>query len=112
VRGYSTTIQGSSCDNDVHEVFKAMAEITLTSAFVLERANGEIVSWNSKVKRDKGSLVITPNESVVSRVHLNFKKEHSVSIKFSNLVSGKFKGVQWVGEGGVPELLRVGNSNR
>jgi|GEM_PF-4986087 len=55
-------IQGSSCDNDVHEVFKAMTEITLTSAFVLERENGEIVSWNCKVKREGGSLVITPNK--------------------------------------------------
>ena len=109
VRGYSTTIQGSSCDNDVHEVFKAMAEITLTSAFVLERANGEIVSWNCKVKPVGGVLVITPNESIISRVHLNFKKEHSVSIKFGNLVSGKFKGMEWVGYGGMPELLQAGN---
>jgi hypothetical protein len=109
VRGYSTTIQGSSCDNDVHEVFKAMAEITLTSAYVLERTNGEIVSWNCKVKKDKGRLIITPNESVIRRVHLNLKKEHSVTINFSNKVLGKFKGMQWVGPGGVPELFRVGN---
>lgn len=109
VRGYSTTIQGSSCDNDAHEIFKAMTEIALTSAYVLERANGEIVSWNCKVKREKDKLVITPNEAVISRFHLNFKKEHSVSIKFDSLVSGKFEGMQWVGAGGVPELLRVGN---
>jgi hypothetical protein len=112
VQGYSTTLPGSCCDNDVHEVFKAMEEIALTAAYVLERSNGEIAVWNCTARREGETLVIVPAEKVVSRVHLNLKAKHRLRIDFpgASSLTGEYSGMQWLGPGGIPELLACGTS--
>ena len=98
----------TSC-NDVHEVFIALEEVALTSAYVIERANGELVSWNCKATRNGvGPILVEPVESIVSRVHLNLRKSCPVKALFAGTqVAGiQPEGFHWIGPGGVPELLR------
>lgn len=108
VRGYSRTLPGSCCDNDVHEVFKAMAECALTAAYVLERADGQIATWNCAVRKHETGLEVIPAERVVSRLHLNLRNKQAVKVIFGSgeTVSGELVGMQWLGPGGTPELLR------
>jgi hypothetical protein len=95
-------------DNLVHEIFKCMEEVSLTSAYVLERADGEIITWNCRAEQQGGTLHIVPAESLVSRVHLNLRNEHKVDVQFDSgaSVTNSYTGMQWVGPGGVPELIR------
>lgn len=97
-------------DNQVHEVFKCMGEVALTNAYVIERPTGGIVGYNCSVTQHDGTLVITPSESVITRIHLNLLKTHDVRASFSSSptpTAGTYdKGLQWIGPGGVPENLR------
>jgi hypothetical protein len=98
----------TSC-NDVHEVFIAMEEVALTSAYVIERTNGELAGWNCKVTKDRDGLIrIEPAESIVNRVHLNLRRSSQIRAVFANvaMVSVQAEGLHWIGPGGVPELLR------
>ena len=100
---------GWTCGNDVHETFIALEEVALTSAYVIERPNGDLVAWNCRVTREKdGAITVVPAEDVVSRVHLNLRKPHAVSAAFAKggAVKAQVEGMQWIGPGGVPEILR------
>ena len=93
--------QGWSCDNDVHEHFRFLTEQFIPNAFVIERADGSIRTWNCTVSSKGGKLIVTPAENVVSRVHFNLQKRHSIEITFEK---EKYKtklnmGMQWVGPG-------------
>ena len=69
----------NSQDNDVHEVFKCMGEAVLTNAFVVERADGTYGAYNCKVKREGNTLIVTPDEKQITRLHCNLKKACTVS---------------------------------
>jgi hypothetical protein len=101
--------EAGNCDNDVHEIFKALEEVALTAAYVIERTDGTLSTYNCTAKKVWGTINITPAEDVVSRVHLNLKTKHTVNVKFGSgeKVSGSFSGMQWIGPGGVPEDLRI-----
>lgn len=99
---------GWTCCNDVHEVFTAMEEVALTSAYVIERADGSWSTYNCKAAtRADGLLIVTPAEALVSRVHLNLRQPRRVKldIRDSKEISAT-AGLQWVGPGGMPEILR------
>lgn len=99
---------GWTCCNDVHEVFIAMEEVALTSAYVIEHPDGTWSTYNCKVTEDAdGLLTVVPAESLVSRVHLNLQKPRRVklAIKGSKEVDATV-GMQWIGPGGIPEILR------
>jgi hypothetical protein len=98
----------TSC-NDVHEIFIAMEEVALTSAYLIERGDGDLISWNCRAHRDNnGAVCIQPCENIVSRVHLNLRKRCAVNATFGTSlhVNAQAEGLQWVGPGGVPELIR------
>lgn len=98
---------GGSCDNDVHEIFKCLGEIALTSAYVVENADGTLETWNCTAVRDGTTIRVTPAESVVCRVHFNLGKPAAVAVEFSSgRTSGQVSGLTWFGPGGVPEELR------
>ena len=103
---------GWTCCNDVHEVFIAMEEVALTSAYVIERADGSWSTYNCKAAVDpNGVLTLQPAEPVVKRVHLNLRNPRRVQVRFdgsrgSHEVAATV-GMQWIGSGGVPEILRV-----
>ena len=94
--------QGWSCDNDVHEHFRFMAEQFVPNAFVLERADGMLRSWNCRVVRSKKGIEVVPAEPVVSRVHLNLRQGQRVTIRFAkdSFDERVEPGMRWIGPGG------------
>jgi hypothetical protein len=91
--------QGWSCDNDVHEHFRFLAEQFVPNAFVLERADGTLRAWNCRVDQNGDRLEIVPAEPIVSRVHLNLRQAHQVAIRFSKESFDQHigPGMRWVG---------------
>lgn len=88
VPGYTamggSVTQGACCDNDVHEVFKALGEVALTKAYVVEQEDGSLEAYNCTAQEENGSLVITPDEDVVSNISLQLKKDRDVTVHFWN----------------------------
>jgi hypothetical protein len=83
--------------------------VALTSAYVIERANGDLITWNCTSTVDAvGGINIKMAEDVVSRVHVNLNKAHQVTATFGNDSTQPIeaKGMQWIGPGGTPELFR------
>jgi hypothetical protein len=113
VTGYfnmDNKMEGGCCDNDVHEIFKCLGEIALTSAYVIENSDGSLETWNCQAKRNLwGTITVTPAENVVSRIHFNLKKSAVVQAGFS-AGSRKEKlpaGMTWFGPGGIPKEIRL-----
>ena len=89
--------QGGCCDNDVHEHFKCLEEVALTSAYLIERLDGSLVTWNCRVEREKDELVVTPYESVVSALHANLPEPRAVIVHFSGgPVKTTASGLGWI----------------
>ena len=74
--------QGSCCDNDVHEVFKALGEVALTKSYVYEKADGSFEAYNAQVHLDGDTLVVVPSEDVVSNVSVQLQSDRAVSVEF------------------------------
>jgi len=93
--------QGWSCDNDVHEHFRFLSEQFIPNAFVLEREDGTIRTWNCTVSKEGSNLIVTPAENAVLRVHFNMTKKYTVKINFSQGQQETVvnKGMQWIGPG-------------
>jgi hypothetical protein len=96
-------------DGIPYEIFKAMEEMAVAAAYVIEREDGTIKGYNCTVRKSWGSLKIIPTEDVVSRIHLNLKKSHKIKVTFGSgeKISGTYgNGMKWVGPGGIPPDLR------
>lgn len=74
--------QGSACDNDVHEIFKCMAEVALTRAYVAEKADGTLDVYNCTAERTADGIRIVPEEEVVSNVSVKLKESSQVTVQF------------------------------
>lgn len=74
---------GGCCDNDVHEIFKCLAEIAVDKAYLLQRPNQTLEAWNGTAKKDGAILVFTPAEKIVSRVHVNLALPAKVRVEFA-----------------------------
>jgi hypothetical protein len=99
---------GWTCCNDVHETFIALSEVVLTSAYMVERNNGELATWNCTAQRDTaGTIRIKPAEDIVTRVHVNLRGKRALEITFSAPVSTQAEGLMWIGPGGIPELFKA-----
>lgn len=85
-------------DNTVHEHFAMLAEVALTHAFVLMRADGSLLAYNCTVAPEGGTLVVTPDESLVDAVHLNLSAGAVVRVKFDGRerVENIPAGMHWV----------------
>lgn len=68
-------------DNDVHEVFKCMGEAMLTNAFVIERADGEVIGYNCQVSRKGNQLTVKATEKQIVNLHCNLRQAASVSFR-------------------------------
>ena len=80
------------------EIFKAMEEIAVGNAFVIERANGTMIGYNCRVSFKGKTVEVTPAEPMIQRVHVNLKSVHAVCINFATgktMSSGKI-GMQWL----------------
>jgi hypothetical protein len=102
--------QGDGC---AIEGIKAMAEIVLAQAYVLQRADGSLFTWNCRasLRNAHGLLTIETSEDVVSRIHLNLREPCKVLARFfggRKEVSGGYSpGMHWIGPGGEPEELQM-----
>jgi len=77
--------RGGCCDNDVHECFKALAEVALPYAYLYEN-DGEIGAVNASIKEENGVILVWPNEDVVCAVHVNIKKSRKISVIFAKCI--------------------------
>lgn len=88
VSGYTAmggaVTQGAACDNDVHEVFKAMGELVLTKAYIAETGDGHFECYNASCTPDGEGLVVTPAEDVVAQVSVRLTRERAVAVRFSS----------------------------
>jgi hypothetical protein len=107
-KGFQIVSQGWSCDNDVHETFRILADEIIPNAFVLEREDGSFRTMNCTAERKGNTIYIKLNETVISRVHLNVKNTYKIVIPFvkQTIKQTVGKGFHWVGPGGIPELFR------
>lgn len=78
---------GGSCDNDVHEIFKCLGEILLTSAYVYEKKDGTLICHNCDYTETNNSLVILPKENCIDKVHLNLRQQRRIKIIFRDSLS-------------------------
>ncbi len=90
--------KGWSCDNDVHEHFRILAEMFIPNAFVIERPDGSLRTWNCSACMENDKLTIIPAENHVTRVHFNMKKKHKVNVCFGGSIKTALlkKGMQWL----------------
>lgn len=72
---------GGNCDNDVHEIFKCLAEILLTNAYIYEKSDGSIVGYNCSITKEREGISVNPDESVVTNLHYNLKKSTEITFR-------------------------------
>lgn len=65
-------------DNDVHEVFKCIAESMLTNAFIVERPDGSVVGYNCTIEKQGNKLKVKANEKQITNLHCNLKHPFTV----------------------------------
>ena len=96
--GFQEPSQGWSCDNDVHFHFITLADEFLPNAFVVEMEDGTFKTYNCSLSLKGSTLLVTPYEKVVSRVHFNLKKKYRVKVKFATQTTDNKLGVgmKWV----------------
>jgi exopolysaccharide biosynthesis protein len=62
---------GGNCDNDVHEIFKCMGEVALTSAYFHLRPDNTYIHWNCSVEKQGDKWKVTPSEQCVNKIYTN-----------------------------------------
>lgn len=62
---------GGCCDNDVHEIFKCVGEVALTSAYFHLRKDGTFIAWNCNVQKEGNNWKVTPDEGTVDTLYTN-----------------------------------------
>ncbi len=67
-----------SSDNDVHEVFKFIAEAVLTNAFVMERADGSLGCYNCRIELEGNRMKVISDEEQIDNLHLNLKSDYKI----------------------------------
>lgn len=71
---------GGCCDNDVHEIFKALAEVALPWAYV---DTTEAETFSISAVWDSLTNTVTVSDSIVHAVHVNFIEKQTVTVRFS-----------------------------
>jgi len=74
---------GGCNDNDVHEIFKCLEEVALTSAYVVVNADASVETWNCQAIRTNSTLLVIPSENIVDRISLNAAVPTTVSFDFN-----------------------------
>ncbi len=67
-----------SSDNDVHEVFKFIAETVLDKAYVVERTDGSLGCYNCKAVRNGNNIEVYASEPQICRLFVNTKGKYNV----------------------------------
>ena len=77
------TDQGGCCDNDVHEIFKAMAEIAVPYAYLAQTDQKWLV-YHAELTGSEENMTLIPAEETVRAVHVNLKREAGISVRFTS----------------------------
>ena len=92
---------GGAGDNTVYEIFKALEECVLTTAYVIVTENGDVRCHNCSAGWSApGHLHVTPDDGCVSRVHINTGRRVRVTADFPSrrLRKTARPGMSWLGE--------------
>ncbi|PSL47330.1 hypothetical protein CLV51_102176 [Chitinophaga niastensis] len=73
----------NSSDNDVHEIFKCLEEVALAAAYVLQRKDGSLLTYNCHAQLLQGVLSVTPAEATVKKVNINLNRSCKVTINWN-----------------------------
>ena len=65
---------GGCCSNDVHEIFKCMGEVVLTSAYLHVREDGSYIALNCKVTKERNKWIVEPESEVIEVLYTNSEK--------------------------------------
>lgn len=88
-------------ENDVHEDFKALTEIAIDKAYIVEKADGSLMAFNATVSvAQDGSLDIIPAEDLVTSVHVNLLASPSRNVRVSfaagDVTDHAARGMTWI----------------
>ena len=72
---------GGSGDNTVFEMFKALEECVMTTAYVVVPSSGDVEAWNCRARLSDGELVVDNMETSVAKVHVNARRPVRVTLK-------------------------------
>ena len=75
---------GGCCDNDVHEIFKCLGEVMLTSAYVHELPDGSLAAVNCRAERQGDAVRVVPQEDCVATVYVHMEAETPVTVDFAD----------------------------
>lgn len=65
-------------DNDVHEVFKFIAEAVLCNAFLIERPDGTFGTYNCSIINQGKKMLVTADEPQIRNLHVNLLKPRKI----------------------------------
>ena len=71
---------GGSGDNTLFEMFKALEECALTTAYIIVDRKGNTRTWNCKADLSHGLLQIETTEPSVEKIHINTSRPLNVCI--------------------------------
>ncbi|SHF38201.1 hypothetical protein [Pedobacter caeni] len=91
----SDWFQANTSDNDVHEIFKCMEEVALGKAYVLERNDGTLLTYNCSVIKKGNYLVLNSADDRLFKAHFNLKKKCKVSIPGWKQETSIPAGISW-----------------
>ena len=85
-------------DNDVHEHFKCLDEVALNKAYVAEKINGDIISYNCIAEKKGDVILVQPSEAIIEMIHVNLTKKYNVQVRIENNIIEKKaeKGMSWI----------------
>ena len=70
-----------SSDNDVHEVFKFIAEAVLDKAYIVERPDGSLGCYNCTVERNGSSLIVSVPESQICELYIHSSSKFNIKFQ-------------------------------
>lgn len=70
-----------SSDNDVHEVFKFIAEAVLDKAYIVERPDGTFGCYNCTVERNGSSLIVSVPESQICELYIHSSSKFNIKFQ-------------------------------
>ena len=84
----------STCDNDVHEAFKFIGEAVLTNAFLIERPDGSLATYNCHVRKHGKNLYVTASEPQIKHLYASLQHRRRVSFDGSATLLPHFSSSQ------------------
>lgn len=90
--------RGGAGDNTVQEIFKALEECALTSAYVLIRDDRSIETYNCRVISENERLLIIPDESIIDKIHINAKIPVTIEVRLHQrkIIQERLQGQHWI----------------